>query len=97
LLVPGAPTGEVQVTICRPSGLLDDLPAVLYAHGEADLLRDEGAAYAAKLRAAGVPVTSVRYNGTIRDFVMLNALRDTSAAKAAIAQGGEFLHALLWG
>ncbi len=42
------------------------------------------------------PVTSVRYNGTIHDFVMLNALRDTHAAKAATAQGGEFLHATLW-
>ena len=32
-------------------------------------------AYAAHLRAAGVPSASVRYNGTIHDFVMLNALR----------------------
>jgi len=46
--------------------------------------------------AAGVPVTSVRYNGTIHDFVMLNALRDTRAALAATAQGGEFLRATLW-
>jgi acetyl esterase len=38
----------------------------------------------------------VRYNGTIHDFVMLNALRDTHAAKAATAQGGEFLRATLW-
>jgi acetyl esterase len=57
---------------------------------------DEGEAYAAELRAAGVPVTSVRYNGTIHDFVMLNALRDTHAATAATAQGGEFLRATLW-
>jgi hypothetical protein len=27
---------------------------------------------------------------------MLNALRDTHAAKAATAQGGEFLRAILW-
>jgi acetyl esterase len=37
----------------------------------------------------------VRYNGTIHDFVMLNALRDTHAARAATAQGGEFLRAVL--
>jgi acetyl esterase len=72
------------------------LPSALIINGEADVLRDEGEAYAAQLRAAGVPVTSVRYNGTIHDFVMLNALRDTHAAKAATAQGGEFLRATLW-
>jgi acetyl esterase/lipase len=42
--------------------------------------------YAAHLRAAGVPVTSVCYLGTIHDFVMLKALRDIHAAKAATAQ-----------
>jgi acetyl esterase/lipase len=75
---------------------LAGLPPALVINGEADVLRDEGEAYAASLRAAGVPVTSVRYNGTIHDFVMLNALRDTKAAKAATAQGGEFLRAALW-
>jgi acetyl esterase/lipase len=50
------------------------------------VLRDEGEAYAAKLRAAGIDVTAVRYQGIIHDFVMLNALRDTHAATAAIAQ-----------
>lgn len=75
---------------------LAGLPPALVINGEADVLRDEGEAYAAHLRAAGVPVTSVRYNGTIHDFVMLNALRDTHAAKAATAQGGEFLRGVLW-
>lgn len=64
---------------------------------EADVLRDEGEAYAAKLRAAGVPVTAVRYLGIVHDFVMLHAVKDTQAAKAATAQGGEFLRAALWG
>ncbi|MDX2514064.1 esterase, partial [Streptomyces stelliscabiei] len=35
---------------------------------------------------AGVPVTAVRYQGVIHDFVMLNALRGTHAAEAAIGQ-----------
>jgi hypothetical protein len=33
-----------------------------------------------------VPVTAVRYQGIIHDFVILNALRGTQAAAAAIAQ-----------
>ncbi|MFF5211424.1 alpha/beta hydrolase [Streptosporangium sp. NPDC000396] len=63
---------------------LTGLPPALIITGEADVLRDEGEAYANKLRAAGVPVTAVRYQGIIHDFVMLNALRETNAAASAI-------------
>ncbi|MFK0137161.1 alpha/beta hydrolase [Streptomyces murinus] len=63
---------------------LSGLPPALVITGEADVLRDEGEAYATKLRAAGVPVTAVRFQGIIHDFVMLNALRDTHAARTAI-------------
>ncbi|WP_367318954.1 alpha/beta hydrolase [Streptomyces sp. HUAS ZL42] len=65
---------------------LTGLPPALVITAEADVLRDEGEAYAGKLRQAGVPVTAVRYQGIIHDFVMLNALRETHAAEAAIAQ-----------
>jgi acetyl esterase/lipase len=70
---------------------LAGLPAALVITGEADVLRDEGEAYANKLREAGVPVTAVRYQGIIHDFVMLNALRETRAADAAIRQAITFL------
>ena len=63
---------------------LTGLPPALVITGEADVLRDEGEAYANKLRRAGVPVTAVRFQGIIHDFVMLNALRETHAAEAAI-------------
>jgi acetyl esterase len=63
---------------------LAGLPPALIITGEADVLRDEGEAYANKLREAGVPVTAVRFQGIIHDFVMLNPLRETHAAQAAI-------------
>ena len=60
---------------------------------EADVLRDEGEAYAAKLRSAGGPVTTVRYNGTIHDLMLLDALSETRATRAAIDQATSFLRA----
>ena len=65
---------------------LADLPPTLLIVDEADVLRDEGEAYAARLRAAGVAVTTVRYDGITHDFMMLNPLSDTHATRAAVAQ-----------
>ncbi|MGW2376205.1 MULTISPECIES: alpha/beta hydrolase [Kitasatospora] len=65
---------------------LTGLPPALVITAEADAVRDEAEAYAAKLRTAGVPVTCVRYQGTVHAFVVLDALRGTSAARAALAQ-----------
>ncbi len=78
-----------------PSSSSRGLPPALLFVDEADVLRDEGEAYAAKLRAAGVPVTTVRYDGTVHDFMLLNSLSQTRAARAAIAQATAFLRAAL--
>jgi acetyl esterase len=78
-----------QPTATPLSASLDQLaglPEALIIVDENDVLLDEGEAYAHKLSNAGVRVTAVRYNGTIHDFVMLNALADTPATRGAIAQ-----------
>jgi len=71
------------------------LPEAFIAVAENDVLRDEGEAYARKLMQAGVRVTSVRYNGTIHDFVLLNGISETPAARSAMAQATGMLRAAL--
>ena len=65
---------------------LEGLPAALVQTAEFDVLRDEGEGYARHLDAAGVPVTSVRYNGMIHDFGLLNPLSSIPEVKAAVRQ-----------
>ena len=75
---------------------LGGLPETLVITDENDVLRDEGEEYAAKLMEAGVKTTSVRYNGTIHDFVMLSPLVDTEPTKSAISQIVDVLKKSLW-
>jgi acetyl esterase len=74
---------------------LRGLPPTLLLVDEADPLRDEGEAYAAKLRAAGVEVTTVRYDGVVHDFMLLNAMSEARGTRAAIAQATAFLRGAL--
>jgi acetyl esterase len=78
---------EITVSPLRAStDELAGLPEALVIVDENDVLRDEGEAYARKLIAAGVRTTAVRYNGIHHDFMMLNPLRGTAAATAAVEQ-----------
>ena len=79
----------------RATRLLAGLAPALVIVDENDVLRDEGEAYAAKLTQAGVPTTSVRYDGVHHDFMMLNPLRPTRAATAAIEQAAHVLRKAL--
>lgn len=53
---------------------------------DSDVLLDEGTAYAAKLRAAGVPVTLTHFGAITHDFMMLDALAGTDADRQAVAE-----------
>mmetsp|Transcript_3522 Transcript_3522/g.6785 ORF Transcript_3522/g.6785 Transcript_3522/m.6785 type:complete len:324 (+) Transcript_3522:93-1064(+) len=78
-----------EITACPLQATVEQLkglPPALVVTDENDVLRDEGEAYAHKLSAAGVRVTTSRYLGTIHDFCMLNALAETPAARGAISQ-----------
>lgn len=79
--------GDIRATPLNATiDQLNGLPDTLIFTTENDVLRDEGEAYARKLSDAGVRVTAVRYNGTIHDFILLNALADTPAVRGALAQ-----------
>ena len=67
---------------------LKGLPPTLIQTAENDVLRDEGEAYGRKLDAAGVQVTSVRYNGMIHDFGLLNAISQVPAVRSSLEAAG---------
>src|ERR1700754_5176931 len=88
------PAQRAEITASPLRAGLEDLaglPPAFVIVDENDVLRDEGEAYARKLTEAGVPTTSVRYNGTIHDFMMLNPLRESRASRAATAQAIEVI------
>ncbi|MFC9076854.1 alpha/beta hydrolase [Streptomyces sp. NPDC057062] len=92
------PGQRAEITASPLRATLEDLaglPPALVMVDDNDVLRDEGEAYARKLTRAGVPTTSIRVNGTLHDFMMLNPLRSTKAATAAVEQAVRALRTAL--
>ncbi|KAI8368242.1 alpha/beta hydrolase fold-domain-containing protein [Radiomyces spectabilis] len=80
-------------TVCPLKASTEDLlglPPALVITAEADVLRDEGEAYARKLMQAGVKVVATRYLGLIHGFFTMSEL--TTQAQAALTQTVVELH-----
>jgi acetyl esterase len=68
---------------------LTGLPPVMVLLAEFDVLRSEGEALVAKLRAAAVPVATSTFAGTVHGF--LRATGSVQKARDAVAMAGEWM------
>jgi len=84
-------TAEAEAADWRASPLraqsLAGLPPALIVTAGFDPLRDEGEAYAERLREAGVRVDSVCYGGMIHGFVPMGRLLDTAGRAISLIAG----------
>jgi acetyl esterase len=91
-LAPGAERDDPRVSPLRAGDLSAVAPALVVTAGF-DPLRDEGEAYAERLRAAGVPVLLRRHPGFVHGF--FNVLGVGHGPREAVAEMGGVLRAAL--
>lgn len=76
---------NIYLSVLRAShDQLKGLPPTLIEVAENDILRDEGEALGRKLDEAGVDVTTIRFNGVIHDWGMLNGFAEIHPVKTLI-------------
>lgn len=71
--------------------LLKHFPPSLIITAENDVLRDEGETFARNLISAGVEMQCIRINNLFHDFIMLNALRDSTSVRCAYSILNNFI------
>ena len=91
--LPNGDDGSHPYASPNRAASLAGLAPALVMTPEFDPLRDEGEAYAAALRAAGVPVTATRYDGMIHSMLAFSAA--LPAAERAYKQIAEALQAAM--
>ena len=91
-LAPGVDRADPRVSPLRAADLSGVAPALVVTAGF-DPLRDEGEAYAARLRAAGVPALLRRHPGYVHGF--FNVLGLGRGPREAVAEMGGVLRAAL--
>ena len=79
---PPALWTDPRIAPLRASDLAG-LPPATVVLAQCDVLHDEGAAYAARLQSAGIPVTLRDYPGVTHGFIRLHNLVDTAAQAVA--------------
>jgi acetyl esterase len=85
-LPPGTDRNDPRVAVLQAKDLAG-LPPAYVATAGFDPLRDEGEAYAARLREAGVPVALRRHPGLVHSFVNFTAICPTARAAVLEACG----------
>jgi acetyl esterase len=73
---------------------LDDLPSALLITAEFDVLADEGAAYARRLKEAGVPVCYSCYDGMVHAFFSMAGIINRTIE--ALDEAGNVLRSAFW-
>lgn len=92
----GPPQGHPAASLLEaPLAELAKVAPAVVVTAECDVLRDEGEQYAQRLMEAGVAVSGARFFGTIHNFTVIDRLRESAPAVAALRVVGDALRAAL--